>query len=55
METKVFLNRTDSLSLRATIPRGVVSDLKLKDADSIHWELESRDGKIVAVVTKAEG
>ena len=54
METKLFPNRTGSLSLRATFPQGIVSALKLKEGDSVKWEIEARDGEIVAVVKKAE-
>ena len=55
METKVFPNRPNSPSLRATIPRGIVAALKLIEGDSIRWDIEARGGQIVVVVTKAEG
>lgn len=54
METKAFPNRPGSPSLRATIPVGVVEGLKLKSGDTIRWNLEVREGRIVAVVEKVE-
>ena len=55
MRTKVSFNTKASHSLKSTIPEGVAEALKINQGDSVDWSLESRDGKIVAVVTKAEG
>jgi hypothetical protein len=37
-------------SLRATVPKGIVSFLKLKTGETIEWEMEIKDGERVALV-----
>jgi len=53
METKAFQIRPNSPSLRATIPEGIVKTLKLLHGDTLIWDLEARDGEIVAIVRKS--
>jgi len=52
MKTKVFLVRANSPSMKGTIPLPIVEALKLEHGDEIDWQLEARNGKIVAVVEK---
>ncbi len=39
-----------SESLRATVPKGIVSFLKLKIGETLEWEMEIKDGERVAMV-----
>ncbi len=52
MKTKVFQVRPGSPSLRGTIPFTVVEGLKLSHGDSLEWQIEAKDGKIIAIVEK---
>jgi len=49
---KVFKVRETSDSLRTTIPSEFVVALKLKHGDDLEWELDVKDGKIVAVARR---
>ena len=37
-------------SLRATVPKGIVSFMKLEIGETLVWEMETIDGERVAVV-----
>ena len=37
-------------SLRATVPKGIVSFLKLKTGEILEWEMEIKNGERVALV-----
>lgn len=50
MESTTSLNRPGSSSLKTTIPAGVVNALKLKAGDKVVWNLEVKEGQIVAFV-----
>ena len=39
-----------SESLRATVPKGIVSFLKLKIGETLVWEMEIKNGERVAIV-----
>lgn len=52
MKSKVFQARKNSQSLRGTIPTGIVSALKIKHGDVLTWDVEVKEGKIVAIVKK---
>jgi len=54
MESKAFQVRPTSSSLRATIPEGIVKTLKLSHGDTIIWEIEARNGNLIAVVKKGD-
>jgi hypothetical protein len=41
-------------SLRATVPRSVVTFMKLKEGDWIDWDLQVIDGKMTLIVTKVD-
>lgn len=51
--SKVFQARNKSSSIKGTIPSDVASALKLKDNDTLEWELVAEGGEIVAKVRKA--
>jgi len=39
-----------SESLRATVPKAIVSFLKLNEGDTIEWEMEMKDSDRIAIV-----
>lgn len=53
LDSKVSIARTDSKSLRATVPEGIVAFLGLEVGDTLDWRMEFMDGKKVALVTKS--
>jgi len=55
MKSKVFQVRPSSPSLRGTVPWGIAVALKLQHGDTLKWVLQAKEGKIIAVVEKAEG
>jgi hypothetical protein len=52
-KTKVHQAREQSSSLKGTIPADVVSGLKLKDNDTLEWELIAEGDEILAKVRRA--
>lgn len=40
---------TNSKSLRATVPIGIVRQFGLKEGDQINWQLTVKDGEMVIV------
>ena len=51
-ETTVLSKATSkSDSLRATIPKGIVRQFRLKPGDKLEWEMVARNNKLVLVVT----
>lgn len=52
LKSKVTVARPGSTSLRATIPEGIVSFLKLTKADRLEWKMEFVDGERVVIVSK---
>ena len=40
-------------SLRATVPKSVVTFMKLKEGDFIDWDLQVINGRMTLIVTKA--
>ena len=53
METKTSLNRPGSPSIKSTIPQGIVAALKIGPGDSLRWSIETRNGKIIAIIEKS--
>ena len=39
-------------SLRATVPRSIVTFMKLKEGDFIDWDLQVINGKMTLIVSK---
>ena len=54
IESKVFLVKPGSTSMRGTIPESIVTALNLIHGDTLLWAIEVIDGKISARVIKAE-
>jgi len=54
VKSKVHPNTPTSPSLRTTIPIAVVEILGLTKGDSIDWQVENRDGRIVITVDKVK-
>jgi hypothetical protein len=52
--TKLNRANNNSPSLRTTVPEGVVSELKVKEGDSLEWERIIHEGKIAIRIKKAE-
>jgi len=46
--------RTDSPSVRTTIPEAIASDLKLRVGDVLDWDVGMENGKKVAKLRKLE-
>ena len=51
-QTKVVIAKTDSVSLRTTIPSHIVELMKLKDGDSLEWNFDIKDSKGIVTVRK---
>ncbi|MGI8832962.1 MAG: AbrB/MazE/SpoVT family DNA-binding domain-containing protein [Nitrososphaeraceae archaeon] len=39
-------------SLRTTVPRSVVTFMKLKEGDKLDWDLKAEDNKMILTVSK---
>ena len=44
----------DHISLRTTIPVGVREPLNLKEGDTLGWNIELRNNKLIATIEKIE-
>jgi hypothetical protein len=51
-QTKVVLAKTDSVSLRTTIPSHIVELMKLKDGDSLEWNFDIKDSEGIVTIRK---
>jgi hypothetical protein len=49
-ESSLTKASSKSESLRATVPSGIVSFLKLKIGETLEWEMEMKNGERVAIV-----
>jgi bifunctional DNA-binding transcriptional regulator/antitoxin component of YhaV-PrlF toxin-antitoxin module len=52
-QTRVVLAKTDSVSLRTTIPSHIVELMKLKDGDSLEWNFNIKDSEGIVTIKKA--
>ncbi|NQT09086.1 hypothetical protein HQ586_08420 [Candidatus Bathyarchaeota archaeon] len=52
LTSTVGVARTGTMSLRATIPEGIVVFLELEARNKLEWKMEIVDGERVAVVRK---
>ena len=52
-QTRVVKAKTDSVSLRTTIPSHIVELLKLKDGDSLEWNFNIKDSEGIVTIKKA--
>jgi len=46
--------RPGTMSLRATVPEGIVAFLELQQGDKLEWKMEIISGERVAIVKKAK-
>ncbi len=51
-QTKVVVAKTDSSSLRTTIPSHIVELMKIKDGDTIEWDFDIKDSKGIVTIKK---
>ncbi len=49
--TKVVVAQPRSMSLRATIPSGVVHQFRIEEGWELDWEMHAQDSQLVLVVT----
>ena len=55
LKSTVALAKSDSKSLRATVPEGIAVYLELQVGDKLEWKMSSNeDGVRIAVVRKAK-
>ena len=54
LTSTVGVARTGTLSLRATIPEGIVAFLDLKPSDKLEWRMEIINGERVAIVRRVK-
>jgi bifunctional DNA-binding transcriptional regulator/antitoxin component of YhaV-PrlF toxin-antitoxin module len=52
-QTRVVIAKTDSVSLRTTIPSHIVELMKLKDGDSLEWNFDIKDSEGIVTIKKA--
>jgi len=52
MQTKLNYGRSDSKSLRTTVPKAVVDVLKLANGDLVDWSIEAKDSQFIVSVRK---
>ena len=52
-QTRVVIAKTDSVSLRTTIPSHIVELMKLKDGDSLEWNFDIKDSVGIVTIKKA--
>lgn len=52
-QTRVVIAKTDSVSLRTTIPSHIVELLKLKDGDNLEWNFDIKDSEGIVTIKKA--
>lgn len=52
-QTRVVIAKTDSVSLRTTIPSHIVELLKLKVGDNLEWNFDIKDSEGIVTIRKA--
>lgn len=52
METKINKASSTHPQIRTTIPSAIASQMKLKNGDTIDWELDKIDGVWIAIIKK---
>ncbi|MGA2572688.1 MAG: AbrB family transcriptional regulator [Candidatus Methanomethylicaceae archaeon] len=52
LASKVSIARPGTLSLRATVPEGIVAFLDIHEGDKLEWKMEIIDGERVALVRR---
>lgn len=54
-KTILYKNRSDSNSLRSTVPHSIVQLLKLNDGEKIEWVVEIENNNPIAIVKPYRG
>jgi len=54
LKSTLSLARPNTMSLRATVPEGIVAFLELESGDKLEWKMEIIEGNRVALVCKAK-
>jgi len=54
LTSKVGIAKTGTMSLRATVPEGIVAFLDLQPGDKLDWKMEIINDERVTVVKKAK-
>lgn len=52
LKSTLGIAKTGTMSLRATVPQGIVAFLELQSGDKLEWKMEIIDGERVAIVRK---
>lgn len=52
LKSTVGIARTGTMSLRATIPEGIVAFLDLKPSDKLEWKMEIINDERVVIIKK---
>jgi bifunctional DNA-binding transcriptional regulator/antitoxin component of YhaV-PrlF toxin-antitoxin module len=48
--TKLTLAKTESTSLRTTVPMSIVRQFNLKTGDRLGWKIDIKNGELVVIV-----
>ena len=48
--TKLTLAKTESTSLRTTVPMSIVRQFNLKTGDRLSWKIDIKNGELVVIV-----
>lgn len=54
LKSTVSIAKTGSISLRATIPEGIVAFLNLRESDKLEWKMEIIDGERAVIIRKVK-
>jgi len=52
LKSTLGIAKTGTMSLRATVPEGIVAFLGLQSGDKLEWKMEIVDGERVALVRR---
>lgn len=52
LKSTLGIAKTGTISLRATVPEGIVAFLDLKAGDKLDWKMEVINGERIAMVRK---
>ena len=54
LKSTLSLARPNTMSLRATVPEGIVAFLELQQGDKMEWKMEIINGERVAIVKRVK-
>lgn len=52
LKSTLGIAKTGTISLRVTVPEGIVAFLELKAGDKLEWKMEITNGERVTIVRK---